>query len=175
MFIVIDQKFSTIFIRTLFFFPVILFSIYSFFILFYFSKVSSIFMMRKVCQIYIFILLIELYWIMLLLSACMRRWWIYRPFLLEFHFDLLIWNKVISWNLFTDCHIINDSPFGSKHIDIFLNWNHFIITSKILFCTREFMISFCQMIFGNIVFNTLSPTSFSDRHFHELILCLYYF
>ena len=79
-----------------------LFLVYYFFVFLNFWRVYCIFMDKYFWSFRSFILLIHIYSRIILLSACKIKWWIYRPFILEWNFDLLIWNNVRLWNFFTE-------------------------------------------------------------------------
>ena len=90
---------SKIFIRTILFLLVIWLFDYYLFILLYLWKVCYIFGVRYVWQLDSFVMPIYIYWIVLLLSSCNRRWWISINLFLERNFDLedeIMWNDLIS-------------------------------------------------------------------------------
>ena len=122
---------STIFIHTLFFFLVDSFSI-----LLYFWKDFCLFIVSNVWELNGLILLIQLFWRIILLFPYKRSWWISRTLLLEWDFDLRLWNNLGLCNLFTVFRIINYSSYSSNTLTEFLNCYYFIKTSKVLLWTK---------------------------------------
>ena len=112
-----------------------------------------------------------------LISVCKIRWWIYRPFILECHFDLSIWNNVVYWKK-------SQFIIGWMIITYLkIYWHIFLIPHIWLKILKSYYlqnkyslkINFCQIVCNKVVLDKISSTTLSWRKFHQVIFRLWHF